>query len=181
MNVKTLYQRGKLDNAIQEMASMQVDILGISEMRWKESGKFKPNRYAVVFSGHEKDHTKRCMSYSQRWYCEIVTGILATFRQKYFDQTGRKTLQYIYHSDWHPTQDHGVEKIKAFYEDIEEAIRIVKSDDVLIVMGDRNAKAEDEPIPWVMGIFGLSNQNERGQRMQQFCMENRLVIAHSSS
>ena len=70
-----------------------------------------------------------------------------------------------------PTQDHGDEEIEAFYEEIEKAIKIVKSDEVLIVMGDWNAKVGDEPIPGVMGRFGLGNQNERGQRLQQFCME----------
>ena len=66
-----------------------------------------------------------------------------------------------------------------FYEEIEKAIKIVKSDEVLIVMGDWNAKVGDEPIPGVMGRFGLGNQKERGQRLQQFCMENRLVIANT--
>ena len=55
-NVRTIYQRGKIDNAIQEMASMKVDILGVSEMRWTESGKIKKNDYTVVFSGHENEH-----------------------------------------------------------------------------------------------------------------------------
>ena len=53
-----MYQRGKIDNAIQEMASMKVDIFGVSEMRWTESGKFKKNDYTDVFSGHERDPFK---------------------------------------------------------------------------------------------------------------------------
>ena len=32
-NVRTMYQKGKLDNTIQEMKEMKLDILGISEMR----------------------------------------------------------------------------------------------------------------------------------------------------
>ena len=44
------YQSGKINNAIQEMATMKVDIFGISEMWWIESGKFKKNDYTVVFS-----------------------------------------------------------------------------------------------------------------------------------
>ena len=35
---------------------MKVDILGVSEMRWTESGKIKKNDYTVVFSGHENEH-----------------------------------------------------------------------------------------------------------------------------
>jgi len=39
-NVRTLYQPGKIDNVIQEMAEMKIDILGLAEKRWTNSGKF---------------------------------------------------------------------------------------------------------------------------------------------
>ena len=37
-NAKTLYQKGKLDNVIQEMERMKINMLGIAEMRWKGNG-----------------------------------------------------------------------------------------------------------------------------------------------
>ena len=56
-NVRKMYQKGKIDNAIQEMKSMSFGILGISEMRWTESGKMRKNGYTIVFSGNEKEHS----------------------------------------------------------------------------------------------------------------------------
>uniref|UniRef100_A0A8D9BCK2 Craniofacial development protein 2-like n=1 Tax=Cacopsylla melanoneura TaxID=428564 RepID=A0A8D9BCK2_9HEMI len=37
-NVKTLAKSGKLENALQEMNRMNINIMGISEMRWLDSG-----------------------------------------------------------------------------------------------------------------------------------------------
>ena len=52
-NVRTLHQKGKLDNAVQEMNRMKISILGLAEMRWKDSGKTKKNGYTIIYSGNE--------------------------------------------------------------------------------------------------------------------------------
>ena len=52
-NVRTLHQKGKLDDVIQEMNRMKISILGLAEMRWKDSGKIKKNGYTIIYSGNE--------------------------------------------------------------------------------------------------------------------------------
>ena len=37
-NVRTLYQSGKIDNCMMEMERLQIDVLGLAEVRWTESG-----------------------------------------------------------------------------------------------------------------------------------------------
>ena len=37
-NVRTMYQSGKMDNIIMEMKRMKISILGVCEVRWKQSG-----------------------------------------------------------------------------------------------------------------------------------------------
>ena len=44
------------------------------------------------------------------------------------------------------------------------------------IRGDWNAKAGSQEIPGVIGKFGLGVQNEAGQRLLEFCLENALVI-----
>ena len=56
-NVRTLYQAGKLDNAIYEMNNMKLDVLGIAETRWTDHGKIRKDRHTIVYSGgHEHKH-----------------------------------------------------------------------------------------------------------------------------
>ena len=49
------------------------------------------------------------------------------------------------------------------------------------ITGDWNAKVGSQEIPGVTGKFGLGVQNEAGQRLTEFCQENALVIANTSS
>ena len=51
--------------------------------------------------------------------------------------------------------------------------------DVLIIIGDWNAKVGSQEIPGITGKFGLGVKNEAGKRLIQFCQENKLVIAKS--
>ena len=44
-----------------------------------------------------------------------------------------------------------------------------------------NAKVGSQETPGVTGKFGLGIPNEAGQRLMEFCQENALVIANTSS
>ena len=47
------------------------------------------------------------------------------------------------------------------------------------IIEDWNAKVGREETPGVIGKFGLGVWNEAGQRLIEFCQENRLVIANT--
>ena len=57
-NVRTLYQVGKLDNVIQEMKKMKIEILGIVETRWTESGKIRKDSHTILCSGGQKHRNR---------------------------------------------------------------------------------------------------------------------------
>ena len=46
-------------------------------------------------------------------------------------------------------------------------------------MGDWNAKVRSQEILGVTGKFGLGVQNEAGQRLTEFGLDNALVIANT--
>lgn len=53
-NVRSLYQTGKLDNVELEAKRMDIDILGISDVRWNGCDKIMRKEYDLVFSGGDK-------------------------------------------------------------------------------------------------------------------------------
>ena len=53
-NVRIFYQPGKIDNVIQEVAEMKIDILGLAETRWTNSGKFRKEGTTMVYSGGQQ-------------------------------------------------------------------------------------------------------------------------------
>ena len=52
---------------------------------------------------------------------------------------------------------------------------------ILSLIGDWHAKVGSQKTPGVTGKFGLGIWNEAGQRLIEFCQENALVIANTSS
>lgn len=50
-NVKTMAQQGKINNAFQEMKIIKLDILGVIEMRWPNSGTVDIEDYKIYYSG----------------------------------------------------------------------------------------------------------------------------------
>ena len=45
--------QGKLKVAKQEMARMNIDVLGISELKWTGMGEFNSDDYCIYYSGQE--------------------------------------------------------------------------------------------------------------------------------
>ena len=58
-------------------------------------------------------------------------------------------------------------------------IELTPKKDVLFTLGDWNAKVGSRETPGVTGKFGLGVQNEAGQRLIEFSLENALVIANA--
>ena len=78
-----------------------------------------------------------------------------------------------------PTSNAEEAEVEWFYEDLQDLLKLTRQKDVLFITGDWNAKVGSQEIPGVTGKFGLGLQNEKGQRLTEFCQENTLVIANT--
>ena len=65
-----------------------------------------------------------------------------------------------------------------FYEDLQDLLELTPKKDVLLILGNCNAKVGSQEILGVTGKFGLGIQSEAGQRLTEFCKEKALVIAN---
>ena len=70
-------------------------------------------------------------------------------------------------------------EVEWFYEDRQDLLELTPKKDVFFITGNWNAKVGSQGIPGVAGKFGLGVQNEAGQRLNEFCQENALVIANT--
>ena len=78
-----------------------------------------------------------------------------------------------------PTSNAEEAEVERFYEDLQDLLELTPKKDVLIIIGDWNAKVGIQEIPGVTGKSGLGVLNEVGQRLIGFCQENTLVIANT--
>ena len=70
-------------------------------------------------------------------------------------------------------------EVEWFYEDLQDFLDLTPKKDILFIIGNWNAKVGSQETPGVTGKFGLGVQNESGQRLIEFCLENTLVIANT--
>ena len=68
-----------------------------------------------------------------------------------------------------PTSNAEEAEVERFYEDLQGLLDLTPKKDVLLVIGDWNAKVGSQETHGVTGKFGLGVQNEAGQRLIEFC------------
>ena len=78
-----------------------------------------------------------------------------------------------------PTSNAEEAEVEWFYEDPQDLLDLTPKKDVLLIIGDWNAKVGSQEIPGVTGTFGLGVQHEAGQRLKELCQENALVLANT--
>ena len=75
-----------------------------------------------------------------------------------------------------PTSNTEEAEIEWFFENLQDLLELTPKKDVLLIIGDWNAKVGSQETPGMKGKFGLGVQNEAGQRLTDYCQENTLVI-----
>ena len=79
-----------------------------------------------------------------------------------------------------PTSSATDSAIDAFYNQLQDVIAGIPKKDVMIVMGDLNAKLGcDNPPTNNVGRFGLGERNDAGQRLADFCATNQLSVCNT--
>ena len=142
-NVRTLYQEGKIENVIKEMDRMNLNIVGLAETRWTEAAVTKVDNKVFIFSGgstHERGVGilfDESIEKSLKSWCPVSDRVVvAKFAGKPLDMG----IVQVYA----PTSTAEEEEVEQFYEDLDKAMKCLKSQDIKIVMGDFNAKVGSE-------------------------------------
>ena len=157
------------------MARVNIDILGISELKWTRMGECNSNDHYIYYCGQEslRRNGVGIMGNKRVWNavleCNLKNNrkISVHFRGKPFNITVIKVCA--------PTSNADEAGVGWFYEDLQDLLELTPKKDVLFIIGDWNAKVGSQEIPGVTGKFGLGVQNKAGQRLMEFCQETALV------
>ena len=133
------------------MARVNIDILGISELKWMGMGDFSLDGHYIYYCGQESLRrneialivNKRVQS-AVLW-CSLKNNrmILVCFQGTPF------SITVI------PNTNAREAEVDQFYEDLQDLLELTPKKDVLFIIGDWNAKAESQEIPRVTGKLGL--------------------------
>ena len=156
--------QGKLGIINQEMARLNFDILGISELKWTGMGEFNSDDHYIYCCGQEAlRRNEVALTVNKRVWnavlgCNLINDrmISVHFQGTSFNIT--EIQVYI------PTTDAKEAKVDWFYEDLQNLPEPTPKKGVLFLTGDWNAKVGRLEVAGVAGKFGLGAQNEEGQR-----------------
>ena len=169
--------QSKLEVVKQEMARVNINILGISEPKWTGMGEFNSDDHYIYYCGQESLKRNGVAIIVNKRVQKAVLGcnikndrmISVHFQGKPFNAT----IIQVY------AQTNNAEEAEQFYEDLQDLLELTPQKYVLFIIGDWNAKVGSQETPGVTGKFGLRIRNEAGQRLIEFCQENALVITNT--
>ena len=155
--------QGKLEVVTQEMARVNIKILGISGLKWTAMGEFNSDDHYIYYCGQESLRRNGVAIIINKRVQNAVLGcnlkndrmISVRFQGKPFNIT---VIQV-----YAPTSNAEEAEVEQFYEDLQILLELTPKKNVLFIIGDWNAKVGSQEAPGVTGKFGLGMQNEAGK------------------
>ena len=172
--------QGKLDVVKQEMIRVNVDILGISKLKWTGMGEFNSDDHYIYYCGQESLRRNGIAIFmvNKRVQNAVLGCNLKKDRMIFVCFQG-KPFSIMVIQAYAPASNTDEAEVEQFYEDLQDLLELTSQKDVLFITGDWNAKIRSQETPGVTDKFGLAIWNEVGQRLIEFCQENALVIANT--
>lgn len=179
-NVRTMYETGKLAQVTAEMRRCRLHVLGVSESRWTGTGRMKAvSGETVLYSGRDDRQHREGVAIilkkgAERSLMEWKPIDSRIIKARLKGRHNNITLIQCYA----PTNDSEDDLKDNFYLRLQAEIEQVSMQDLIIIMGDLNAKvgADNSGSDRVMGRHGCGTINENGERLVEFCTTNDLVI-----
>ena len=158
------------------MANVNINILGISDLKWTGMGEFNSDEHYIYYCGQESLRRNEVAIIVKKRVWNAVLGCnLKNDRMSSVHFQG-KPLNITVIQVYAPTSNTEEAEVEWSYEELQDLLELTPKKDVLFIIGDWNAKSRKtwsnrQIWPWI--------QNKVGQRLTEFCQENTLVIANT--
>ena len=158
---------------------MNIDILGISELKWTGMDDFNSDDHYIYYCGQESLRRNGvALIVNQRVQDAILGCSLKNDRMISVHFQGKPfniTVIQVYA----PTSNAEEVEVEWFYEDLQDLLELTPKNRCSFYHSGLECKSKKSRDTWhVTGKFGLRVQNEAGQRLTEFCQDNPLVIAN---
>ena len=128
--------QGKLEVVKKEMARVNINSLGISELKWTGMGEFNSDGHYIYYCGQESHRRNGAAITINRTVWNAVLGcnlkndrmISVCFQGKPFNIT---VIQV-----YAPTSNAEEAEVERFYEDLQDLLELTPKKDVLFIIGD---------------------------------------------
>ena len=137
------------------MARVNVDILGISELKWTGMGEFKSDDHYIYYCGQESLRRNGiAIMVNKRVRNAVLGSNLKNNRMISVRLQGKPfniTVIQVYVSNSNAEEA----EVEWFYEDLQDLLELTPKKEDFFIIGDWNAKIGSQETPGVTGKFGL--------------------------
>ena len=172
--------QGKLEVVKQETARVNVDILGISELKWTGMGEFNSDDHYIYYCGQESLRRNGVAIMVNKRVPNAVLGCNLKNDRMISVHLQGKPFNITVIQVYAPISNAEEAEVERFYEDLEDLLELTPKKYVLFILGDWNAKVESRETPGVTGKFGLGMWNEAGQICLLLQVFLDFLLLHSS-
>ena len=176
-----MLQLGKMQILEHEMDRVRVDTCRLSEIRWQDQRHFHTlGGHMVVYSGDKKRGLHDAAIWMHKKISETITS---------YEPTNERTMVVLLYAKpknitliqaYTPTAAAKEEVVEVFYEDLERVVKSIPKSDIMIMTGDFKGKVgKQDIIGTVIGLYGLSDANDAGEHLREFCEERELALVNT--
>ena len=183
-------QSAPLCSVIDTMKTKNMDLLALSESRWPGNGVSNIRGTTILHSGTVSSHihgVAMLLSPRAKAAWDAAGSVFQPVSERILKIRLKCHLSYmtvlsIYAptNPSNPTSEAALPS-EAFYDQLQSTLSSVPSSDMLVIMGDFNARVGSDCSSWtsVMGPHGIGEHNGNGQRLLDFCASNQLIISNT--
>ena len=126
----------KLEVVKQEMARVNIDILGISELKWTGMGEFDSDDYYIYHCGQESLRRNGVAIMVNKRVWNAVLGCNLKNDRMFSVCFQGKPFNITVIQAYAPTSDAEEAEVEQFYEDLQDLLELTPKKDVLFIIGD---------------------------------------------
>ena len=155
--------QGKLEVVKQEMARVNIDILGISELKWTGMGEFNSDDHYIYYCGQESLRRNGVAIMVNKRVRNAVLGCNLKNDRVISVRFQGKPFNIIVIQAYAPTSNAEEAEVEWFHEDLQDLLELTPKKDVLFIIGDWNAKVGSQETPGVKANLDLEYGMKQGK------------------
>ena len=128
---------------------MNVDILGISELKWTGMGEFNSDDHYIDYCGQESLRRNGVAIMVNKRVQNAVLGCNLKNNRRIYVRFQGKPFNITVIQAYAPTSNTEEAEAERFYEDLQDLLELTPKKDVLFIIGDWNAKVGSQETPGV--------------------------------
>ncbi|XP_062826436.1 uncharacterized protein LOC134296169 [Anolis carolinensis] len=161
------------------MSRLEIDILGVSELKWTGMGHFTKDDHQIYYCGQEEHRRNVVVFIVNNKVVKAVIGFNPKNDRMISIRVQGKPFNITVIQIYAPTTAAEEVELDQFYEDLQHLLDNTPKRDIILITGDWNAKVGSQMTTGITGRHGLGQPNEAGCRLIEFCQENSMCITNT--